>query len=78
MSGNTLNDGQFSVTIEGRFNLDNRPITCPRCGADRGLTFVAFVYDQVASAKCPSGHIWDERRVSGGVVRNIYRTNTGR
>jgi len=72
-----LEDGMFSVTIEGRFNLDGHPIACPHCGADRGLTFTAFIYDQMARGKCPRGHFWDEPKINGWIVRDIYRRNTG-
>ena len=76
MSGNTLNDGLFEVTIHGRFNLDDRPITCPKCGADRGLVFSAFIYDQTARGRCPNNHAWDEPKLNGHIVCNIFRRNT--
>lgn len=72
MSGNTLNDGPFSVTFHDRFNLNDRPIICPHCGADRGLAFTAAVSDTTASARCPRGHVWDEPKLHGGDVRNLY------
>lgn len=78
MSGNTVNDGPFEVTFHDRFNLDDRLITCPECGADRGLVFSAFIYDQAARGRCPRGHAWDEPRVNGHIVRDVYRRNTGR
>lgn len=73
----SLKDGMFSVTIDGRFNLDNRPITCPKCGADQGLTFTAFIYDQMARGKCPGGHFWDEPKINGHIVRDVYRRHAG-
>jgi hypothetical protein len=79
MSGNTLNDGMFSVTdgmlsvtFIGPFNLDNRPIVCNVCGAGRGLTFSASAFDRAALVRCPRDHAWKEPRLHGGDIRDLY------
>lgn len=53
-------------------------ITCPACGADRGLCLTTAGWGSPVTGSCPNGHIWDERRVSGDGVQRaaIEAANT--
>lgn len=70
-------NGVFSAVIAHECRLDGHLIVCPRCGADRGLAFTAFAVDRSAVVTCPNRHTWDESRMNGKVVRDLYLSGVG-
>lgn len=46
-------------------------LTCPACGADRGLCLTTAGDYKPVTGSCPNGHVWDERRVFGAEVKRI-------
>lgn len=44
-------------------------IDCPACGIDRGLCLSTSGDWQPVTGSCPAGHVWDETRVTGAMVK---------
>jgi hypothetical protein len=59
----------YWVRVEGRYIFNSIVLTCPTCGADRGLTFTTSVSGYNVTGSCPNSHVWDEVRVPAVAVR---------
>jgi hypothetical protein len=71
---------QYRLGVTDPYMVDGRTITCPICGADRDLVFLASVPEGASLASvhagtvvvsCPDGHAWDERRVPAVAIREV-------
>ena len=70
-------DGAFAAGTTERYTVNEQLIVCPTCGADKGLVFTAFAIDKTSLGSCPNRHTWDEPRVNGEVVRDLYLALVG-
>lgn len=69
--------GPYTAVLGGTYAIGPTQITCPTCEAERGLSFTAFPQDPTAVITCPNRHTWDEPRVTGENVEDLYRALAG-
>lgn len=70
-------EGALTAVVGGTYTLGSTLIACPHCRAGEGLTFTAFPIDTTAIASCPNKHTWDEPRLDGHMVRDLWLAFTG-
>ncbi|MFJ9772680.1 hypothetical protein ACIRVF_15780 [Kitasatospora sp. NPDC101157] len=69
------------LRFSGPLLLDGLPLTCPTCAADTNLTLATgrLPFPALeAWANCPTGHGWDEEKVSNRFLWAMYQARTTR
>jgi hypothetical protein len=61
----------YVCTTTDRIITDRQVVTCPVCGADRGLRLTTTDVDYPVTGSCPHGHFWDEKRVPADEVMRV-------
>jgi hypothetical protein len=60
----------YRVHTYADIRINFETLTCPACGANRGLCLTTSGDGQPVTGSCPDGHFWDEHRLTGSEVKD--------